>query len=253
MELRRTALSWTSVTTTQTSQLKGHTMATQVTWLGHGTFQIVTNGTTILIDPFLTDNPTATESVDSVNADVIIVTHGHGDHVGNTVAIAKRTGALVIANYEVTEWMQKQDISNVHAQHIGGAHRFDFGIVKLTIAHHGSMLPDGSNGGNPCGVFLKLSDGNIYHAADTGLFYDMKLIGEEGVDIAILPIGDNFTMGPDDALRAVKLLQPKRVIPDHYNTWPLIEQDAEAWAERVRSETTAEPVVLNPGESCELA
>ena len=115
------------------------------------------------------------------------------------------------------------------------------------------MLPDGSNGGNPCGVLLKLPEGTIYHAADTGLFYDMALIGEEGVDVAILPIGDNFTMGPDDALRAVKLIQPKQVIPDHYNTWPLIEQDADAWAERVRAETSTEPIVLAPGESHELA
>ncbi len=117
---------------------------------------------------------------------------------------------------------------------IGGQFRFDFGIVKLTIAHHGSMLPDGSNGGSPAGVLLKLADGNIYHACDTGLFYDMKLIGEEGIDLAILPIGDNYTMGPDDALKAVKLIQPKHVIPDHYDTWPLIAQDADAWADRVK-------------------
>ena len=114
------------------------------------------------------------------------------------------------------------------------------------------MLPDGSDGGNPCGILLKLTDGTIYHAADTGLFYDMKLIGEDGIDLAILPIGDNFTMGPDDALKAVKLIEPRRVIPDHYDTWPLIAQDAAAWAERVRAETSTEPLVLQPGDSCEL-
>ena len=137
--------------------------------------------------------------------------------------------------------------------HIVGSHAFDFGIVKLTIAHHGSMLPDGANGGNPSGVILKLSDGTIYHACDTGLFYDMKLIGEEGIDLAILPIGDNYTMGPDDALRAVKLIEPKRVIPDHYDTWEPIAQDAAAWAARVNAETKAKPVILKPGEKCALS
>ena len=227
-------------------------MATKVTFLGHGTFQIDSGGKTVLIDPFLTDNPAASTTADAVSADFIIVTHGHGDHVGDTVAIAKRTGALVISNFEINQWLATQGVSNAHPQHIGGAHQFDFGTVKLTIAHHGSMLPDGSDGGNPCGVLLKLSDGTIYHAADTGLFYDMKLIGDEGIDLAIVPIGDNFTMGPDDALRAVKLINPKRVIPDHYNTWPLIEQDAAAWSQRVSAETSTQPVVLNPGESCEL-
>ncbi len=141
----------------------------------------------------------------------------------------------------------------MHPQHIGGAHQHAFGTVKLTIAHHGSALPDGSNGGNPCGVLLKLDDGTLYHACDTGLFYDMKLIGEEGIDLAILPIGDNFTMGPDDALRAVKLIEPRRVIPDHYNTWPLIDQDADGWADRVSRETDSTAVVLQPGESTSLS
>ena len=227
-------------------------MATTITFLGHGTFQIETAGKTIIIDPFFTGNPAASTTAEAVTPDAIIITHGHGDHVGDVVDIAKRTGALVVSNFEISEWLGGQGIENRHPQHIGGAHEFDFGVVKFTIAHHGSMLPDGSNGGNPCGVLLKTSDGTIYHAADTGLFYDMTLIGEEGVDLAILPIGDNFTMGPDDALRAVKLIEPKRVIPDHYDTWPLIAQDAPAWGERVAAETSAEPLILKPGESCEL-
>ena len=227
-------------------------MSTKITFLGHGTFEFETAGKRIIIDPYFTDNPAASVSADNVSPDVIIVSHGHGDHIGDTVAIAKRTNALVIANYEICTWLQGQGLENVHPQHIGGAHDHGFGVVKLTIAHHGSALPDGSNGGNPCGILLKLNGGNIYHAADTGLFYDMQLIGEEGIDIAILPIGDNFTMGPEDAVRAVKLINPKRVIPDHYNTWPLIEQDAAAWAEQVCSETSAEPVLLNPGDSCSL-
>lgn len=227
-------------------------MGTNITWLGHSTYQIQTAGKTILLDPFLTGNPSATISANEASADVIIVSHGHGDHVGDTVEIAKRTNALVIANFEIIEWMGKQGVENMHPQHIGGAHQYEFGTVKLTIAHHGSMLPDGSNGGSPCGILLKLNDGTIYFAADTGLFYDMTLIGEEGVDLAILPIGDNFTMGPEDAVKATKLIAPKRVIPMHYNTWPLIEQDAAAWAKQVREQTAAEPVVLELGESCQL-
>lgn len=227
-------------------------MTTKITWLGHSSFQIETAGKTILLDPFFTGNPSATLEAATVEADAIIVSHGHGDHVGDTVDIAKRTGALVIANFEIIEWMGKQGIENVHPQHIGGTHQYDFGTVKLTIAHHGSMLPDGSNGGSPCGILLKLEGGTIYFAADTGLFYDMKLIGEEGIDLAILPIGDNFTMGPADSIKATKLIQPKRVLPMHYNTWPLIEQDASAWADQIRGQTDAEPVVLEPGGSCSL-
>ncbi|MBQ18733.1 MAG: metal-dependent hydrolase [Planctomycetaceae bacterium] len=227
-------------------------MPTTVTFLGHGSFLIETAGTHVLIDPFLTDNPVASTTAEDVPAEVIILTHGHGDHVGDAVAIANRTGALVIANFEITQWLQGQGVENTHPMHIGGAHAFDWGVVKLTIAQHGSMLPDGANGGNPCGVVLTLDDGTIYHAADTGLFYDMKLIGEQGIDLAIVPIGDNFTMGPEDAIRAVNLIAPVRVIPDHYDTWPLIAQDGQAWAERVRSETSSEPLVLQPGQSCSL-
>lgn len=223
-------------------------MATKLTYFGHGTFQIETAGKTIIIDPFFTGNPAAPVTADAVSPDVLIVSHGHGDHVGDAIAIAKRTGALVIANFEICNWLEKHGVENTHSMHIGGEHAFDFGRVKLTIAHHGSGLPDGSYGGNPAGVVLKLADGTIYHACDTALFYDMKLIGEIGIDLAILPIGDNYTMGPDDALKAVKLIQPKSVIPDHFGTWPLIAQNGEQWAQRVRTETSAQPVLLKPGQ-----
>jgi L-ascorbate metabolism protein UlaG (beta-lactamase superfamily) len=223
---------------------------TRITFLGHGAFQIDTAGKTLLIDPFLTGNPQASTTADKVSADVILVSHGHEDHVGDTVSIARRTGALVISNFEIGEWLGGQGIDNRHAMNTGGAHTFEWGTVKLTVAHHSSMLPDGTNGGNPCGVLLKLADGTLYHACDTGLFGDMRLIGEEEIDLAILPIGDNYTMGPDDALRAIRLVDPKKVIPDHYNTWPPIAQDAERWAHRIREETNAVPVVLMPGESC---
>jgi len=227
-------------------------VSTQVTFHGHGTFAIETAGKTILIDPFFTDNPAATVSADEVAADAIIISHGHFDHVADVVSIAKRTGATVISNFEIVTWLQNQGVENGHPMNTGGQATFDWGTVKLTLAFHSSSLPDGSNGGCPCGVLLKLTDGTIYHACDTALFGDMKLIGEEGIDLAILPIGDTFTMGPDDALRAVRLIEPKRVVPDHYNTWPPIAQDADAWADRVRAQTSAEPVVLQPGQSLTL-
>lgn len=227
-------------------------MSAHVVWFGHSTFQIETSQHRILLDPFFSGNPAASCTADDLNPDVIIVSHGHGDHVGDTVEIARRTGALVIANYEITEWLRGQGISNLHAQNTGGAFRHPFGTVKLTIAHHSSMLPDGANGGNPCGVLLKLADATIYYAADTALFSEMQFIGDEGIDLAILPIGDNYTMGPNDALKAVSLIRPRQVIPAHYDTWPLIAQDANAWAERVQSETTAQPVLLSVGDRYEL-
>jgi L-ascorbate metabolism protein UlaG (beta-lactamase superfamily) len=224
-------------------------MATHICWLGHAALQVETEGFNLLIDPYLTDNPAASAKAQDLPADFILVSHGHGDHVGDSVDIARRTGATIICNYEMSGWFQKQGVQHVHGQQHGGSFKFPFGRVKLTLAFHGSMMPDGSYGGNPCGFLLTLNDGKkIYDAADTGLFGDMKLIGEEGIDFAMLPIGDNFTMGPDDALRAVKLVQPKKVLPIHYNTWELIKQDAAAWAARVRAETKTEPVVLKPGE-----
>jgi L-ascorbate metabolism protein UlaG (beta-lactamase superfamily) len=228
-------------------------MTTSLTWLGHGAWQIETAGQRVLIDPFFTGNPAAAVSADAVSADFILVSHGHGDHVGDTVPIAKRTGATVIANYEITEWLVKQGVAKTHAMNTGGARTFPFGNLKLTIAHHTSMLPDGANGGNPCGFLIRLTDGRkIYHAADTGLFLDMQLIGEEGIDLAILQIGDNYTMGPADALRAIRLLQPKHVIPTHFGTWEVIAQDAHAWSARVKAETSAEPIVLKPGQTWKM-
>jgi L-ascorbate metabolism protein UlaG (beta-lactamase superfamily) len=224
-------------------------MTTRVQWLGHACVLVESDGRKILIDPFLTGNPAAVATAGDVAADFILVSHGHGDHVGDTIDIARRTGATVVANYEISEWLRGKGLGNVHGQQHGGAHIFSFGRVKLTLAFHGSVLPDGTYGGNPCGFLLYLNDKKrIYDAADTGLFGDMKLIGEERIDLAILPIGDNYTMGPDDALRAVKLIKPKKVLPIHYNTWDLIAQDAEAWAKRVRRETKTKPTILQPGE-----
>jgi L-ascorbate metabolism protein UlaG (beta-lactamase superfamily) len=227
-------------------------MPTELTWLGHGSWLIASAGHRILLDPFLDESPVAPIKAAQVQADFILISHGHFDHVADAVKIAKRTGALVISNFEICQWLTGQGVEKTHAMNIGGGVEQPFGRVKMTIAHHTSMLPDGSNGGAPAGFLLSLTEGNVYFACDTGLFYDMKLIGSVGLRLAALPIGDNFTMGPDDALEAVKLLAPQRVVPVHANTWPVIAQDPERWAQRVRAETSAEPVVLQPGGKISL-
>ena len=228
-------------------------MSDKLTWYGHSALCLETGGKRLLVDPFFHGNPAATITADEVQADYILLTPGHGDHVGDTVSIARRTGALVIANAEICSWLSRQGVENTHAQHIGGGFQYPFGYLKLTMAVHGSALPDGSNGGNPAGFLLNTSSGRkIYIAGDTGLFGDMKLIGEEGLDLAVLPIGDNYTMGPDDALRAVRFLSPKHVIPIHFSTWEVIQQDAQLWADRVSRETGAQVHVLKPNAGFEF-
>jgi L-ascorbate metabolism protein UlaG (beta-lactamase superfamily) len=222
-------------------------MSTELTWLGHGTWLIETEGHHVLLDPFLDDSPVAPFKAAEARADFILVSHGHFDHVADAAAIAARTGATVVANYEICEWLAARGAAKVEQMNLGGAIDLPFGRVKLTVAHHSSTLPDGSAGGNPGGFLLTLGKRKVYFACDTALFGDMKLIGAVGLDLAVLPIGDRFTMGPDDALRAIELLEPKRVVPSHYNTGPPIAQDAAAWARRVRVETSAEPIVLDVG------
>lgn len=228
-------------------------MSTIITWYGHATLGIVTNGFKLIIDPFFNGNPAASAKPEQIQADYLLITHGHGDHVGDGVSIAKRNNAEVISNFEIANWFSNQGVKRTHGQHIGGGFHYPFGYLKLTLALHGSQLPDGSNGGNPAGFLLTTKDNQkIYLAGDTGLFGDMRLIGEEGIDLAVLPIGDNFTMGPDDALRAVKFLQPKHVIPIHYNTFDLIAQDANAWAKRVTEAVNCQVHVLKPGDTLSL-
>jgi L-ascorbate metabolism protein UlaG (beta-lactamase superfamily) len=225
-------------------------MSIKYTWLGHGTQALEIGGKHLVVDPFFTSNPAAPIKADAVQADYILVSHGHFDHIEDLVGLAKRTGATVISNFEIINWLQRQGVAEdkTHPHHIGGGFHYDFGYVKLTIAHHGSGLPDGSDGGNPAGFLITTEGKKIYLTCDTGLFETMRLYGEEGIDLLVLPIGDNFTMGPDDAVRAVKLIKPKLAVPTHYNTWPLIAQDANAWAKRVEAETQTKVRVLSPGE-----
>lgn len=210
----------------------------------------------MLVDPFLDDQPTAPIKARDAKADYILVSHGHFDHIADAVKIAQRTGATVVSNYEICDWLGKQGVAKTEPMNLGGSIALPFGRVKSTIAQHSSVLPDGSPGGSAGGFLLTLADGVIFFACDTALFSDLAHYarGENGapVDLAVLPIGDRFTMGPGDSIEAIKLIQPRRVLPAHYNTWPPIAQDADAWAERVRKETAAEPIVLRPGESISL-
>lgn len=222
-------------------------MSIEVTWFGHNCWMIDADGRRILLDPFLDDSPTAPVKSHQVDPEFIIVSHGHFDHISDLVKIATRTGATAIANYEICEWAARQGVKNTEPMNLGGGIQFAAGHVQLTLAHHSSTFPDGSAAGSAAGVLLTLSGKRLYFACDTALFLDMKLIGAVGLDFAVVPIGDRYTMGPADSIEAIKLLSPNRVAPAHYNTWPPIAQDVRQWAERVRTHTKAEPIVLEPG------
>lgn len=230
-------------------------MATELTWLGHGSWSIKSGDHAILLDPFLDDNPSSPVKAADVDADYILVSHGHFDHVADVAPIAKRTGATIVAIFEIAQWFTAnhgiaQD--KTVGMNLGGGIDLPFGRVKMTLAHHSSQLPDGSYGGNPAGFLLTLPEGKIYFACDTALFSDMQLIGREGIDLAVVPIGDLFTMGPADSIEAIKLIEPKRVAPAHFNTWPPIKQDVAAWAANVRDETSAQPILIVPGATITL-
>lgn len=229
-------------------------MSIKVTWLGHSAFAVNIDGHPTLFDPFLTGNPLAAATPDEVEAEYILLSHGHGDHVGDTVGIAQRTGAGVISNVEICGWLGKKGVQTTHGQNSGGTGDYGFMTVKFTIAFHSSSMPDGTYGGSPNGfvVTSKQSGLRLYFAGDTALFSDMGLIGQAGIDLAFLPIGDHFTMGVEDSVRAVNLIQPRYVIPMHHSTFDIIAVDVSAWGNRISSETNAQPIVLDPGGSFTL-
>ena len=228
-------------------------MGITLTWYGHSTFTLESDGKKLIIDPFLTNNPLAAASPDEMNPELILLSHAHGDHLGDTVDIARRSGALVVANFEIGGWLMKQDLENVVQVNPGGTFRGDFLDARWTIAHHSSSFPDGTYGGQPNGFVIKAHGKNLYYAGDTDIFLEMQLIGDMGIDVAFLPIGDHFTMGPEDSLKAIEMIRPKAVVPMHYNTFPPIVQDVAEWANKVNTLTQATPIVLDPGGSHTVA
>jgi len=220
-------------------------------FLGHSCVTITEGDHKIVIDPFLTDNPQAAVKADDIDANFVLITHGHGDHVGDGIEIAKRNKATVIANFELANYCAGEGC-DIHPMHIGGKFNFPFGWVKLTIAHHGGGAgPDASRyTGPPVGFLVNIGGKTLYHPGDTGLFYDMKLIGEMNpIDLAFLPIGDNFTMGIEDAAKAAELLNPKAVVPFHYDTWDPIKADPKEFAGKVKN---CEVKILKPGEGTDF-
>ncbi len=224
-----------------------------IRYLGHAAFALEAEGRQVLVDPFLTGNPLAAAKPDEFNPVAILLTHAHNDHVGDTLDIAKRSGATVIATHELATYLGAQGAGNAIGANHGGTVRFEGGSVKFVPAWHTSSYQAGDGTfvapGVPAGLVVRFGGKTLYFAGDTCLFSDMQLIGEEGLDVAIVPIGDHFTMGPTDAARAVSYLKPKVVIPCHYNTFPPIQQDPDAFKKMVDEQGQATCVVLRPGES----
>jgi L-ascorbate metabolism protein UlaG (beta-lactamase superfamily) len=222
-------------------------MAVDIRFLGQSCFELKADGATVLTDPFLSGNPLAAASADEVEADAILLTHGHADHLGDTVEIAKRTGATVVAVPELANEIGGQGVDVVDPN-LGGTVKFDWGRVKLVPAWHTAVTPSGTNH-TPAGLLIFMGDRVIYHCGDTCLFSDMQLIAQRGdkVDVALVPIGGHYTMDRYDAVTAVEFIDPQQVIPCHYNTFPPIETDAEAFKADVQNAGFSEVIVLEPG------
>jgi len=226
----------------------------KITFFGHSALQIDLEDTSLLIDPFLSDNPLTDQNPDALDPDVILLTHAHGDHWGDTPQIATRTGALVVANYEITQYLgAKHGHTNVQPMNTGGSWSFPWGRLTQTWARHSSSFPDGTYGGNPGGYILEAEGKCIYIAGDTSPFMEMEWLGDEyDIDVALLPIGDCFTMGPAGSRRAADMLNPELTIPLHFNTFPLIEVDTDAW-QNMMAEAGHATRVLAPGTALELS
>lgn len=229
----------------------------KITYLGHSAFYLESDNFAALIDPFITGNPQAPYGPEHIQRLThIFVTHGHGDHMGDTIPLAKRFNALVIANFEIGNYLSQQGC-RVHPMHIGGRKTFDFGVVKMTTAVHGSAIqtPDGQkDGGNPCGFVITVDGLTLYHAGDTGLTLDMQLLKEEKVNLAMLPIGGNFTMDVRDASKAVTFIEPKAVIPMHYNTFAAIQASVEDFEKAVNQLMPSVSVLsMKPGDHLALS
>lgn len=225
----------------------------KLTFLGHSCFLLATEKARLLFDPHLTGNAQAAAKASDIQCDYILLSHGHEDHSGDALEIAQRCGATIIANYEIAEYFGAKG-AKTHGMNPGGGFNFPFGRVKLTLAHHTSSMEAGLHSlymGVACGILVQADGKTLYHAGDTALFLDMQLIGRAGLDVALLPIGDNLTMGPDDALTALDFLKPKIAVPMHYNTWPTIQQDPAAFASRA-GQAGHTVRVLNPGASLEF-
>lgn len=225
----------------------------KINYLGHACFLIDGGGTSVIIDPYLKDNPVAAVQPETVSPQWILVTHGHADHLGDAIEIARNNKSTVIAPTELARYCAQRGCKT-HAMYIGGSYDFGAIKVKMTLAFHGSGLGSPAEYlGHPCGYLLTLEGKTIYHAGDTGLFGDMELIGRrQPIDAALLPIGDNYTMGPEDAIEAARLIKPGLVVPMHYNTWGIIAQDPEAFSNSLNTLTGIPAKVLKPGESLEL-
>jgi L-ascorbate metabolism protein UlaG (beta-lactamase superfamily) len=225
----------------------------KLTYFGHACFSVEIAGQTLLFDPFITPNPLAKAiDLEGVAANFILVSHGHGDHVADVKAIAERTKATVIAPFEVGDWFEKQGVKNVQAMNHGGAAKTKFGRVKLTSAIHSSSMPDGSYGGNPCGFVVESSNGNFYYSGDTALTLDMKLVAESTkLKFAVFPIGDFFTMGIDDAIRAADFVGVSKFVGVHYDTFPPIKLDHAA-ARQAAQAAGLELILPAIGETIEI-